>query len=127
MKRCGRCKVEKPVEGFWKNQYACKPCQHEYRLLFRKEAGNYASWASGIAKLGLTVDDYVEMLKDQGGVCAICKRGEPSGRRLAVDHNHHTKKVRGLLCRSCNMGIGLLQDDHAILTAAAGYLVARIG
>lgn len=80
-------------------------------------------------KYGLTVERYQEMLAEQGGVCACCKRAEThvhkkSGKLkdLAVDHDHATKKVRGLLCFNCNQGIGRLKDDPALLRAAADYL-----
>lgn len=57
-----------------------------------------------------TASDYDAMLKKQGGVCAICGNACKSGKRLAVDHDHLTLKVRGLLCNHCNM---LAQDpDH---------------
>jgi len=66
------------------------------------------------------------MLHSQNGLCAIC--GKPPSRRnvkemlLHVDHNHKTGKIRGLLCNSCNRGIGLLGDNPDTLFAAEGYL-----
>lgn len=63
------------------------------------------------------------MVADQGGRCAICA-GSPvgPGRRLHVDHDHATGRVRALLCSSCNTAVGLMQDDSARLRAAADYL-----
>jgi len=52
-------------------------------------------------KYGITEADYEKMLKDQGEVCAICKRHQRF-QRLAVDHDHKTGKIRGLLCPECN-------------------------
>ena len=69
----------------------------------------------------LTEDDYEAMLVRQGGVCAICK-GKPTGERLAIDHVHGTKRVRGLLCGSCNRGLGLFKDDPVRLAVAIEYL-----
>lgn len=67
-------------------------------------------------KYGITIDQYNEMLTKQNGVCAIC--GNPESRLmagtaylLAIDHNHVTGKVRGLLCNSCNRALGLLNVD----------------
>lgn len=75
----------------------------------------------------MTPDDYYKMYEEQGGVCKICSLPETKGRgaknkRLAVDHDHKTGKVRGLLCGNCNTGIGLLKDDWKILTLAIIYL-----
>lgn len=72
---------------------------------------------------------YVRMLKEQNGGCAICG-ATPADRRLGVDHDHKCCPankscgacVRGLLCDNCNKGIGNLRDDIAILEAAIGYL-----
>lgn len=72
------------------------------------------------------MDDYNRMLKEQDGVCAICKSDDPkSPERVGywyVDHCHTTGKVRGLLCNSCNRGVGLLGDDISNLERAILYL-----
>jgi hypothetical protein len=70
---------------------------------------------------GISGVDYEIMLKKQGGVCAICKRS-PNKKRLAVDHCHKTNMVRGLLCLICNVAVGLLKDDPALLESALEYL-----
>jgi hypothetical protein len=54
---------------------------------------------------GISVEQYEEMLDRQGGVCGLC--GEPPrGLRLAVDHDHETGRVRGLLHNECNRALG---------------------
>lgn len=70
---------------------------------------------------GLTVDAYDELLLRQNGVCAICLR-PPTKIRLAVDHDHVTGAIRGLLCYSCNHLLGTVADDHERLARAAAYL-----
>jgi hypothetical protein len=57
------------------------------------------------ARYGITLEEYDKMLKDQGGVCAICGTDNPGvGFDLfLVDHDHKTGKVRGLLCNRCNI------------------------
>lgn len=75
------------------------------------------------AALGITNEDYSRMLDEQNGVCAICHSPAPERGRLAVDHNHATGKVRGLLCHSCNYGLGCFKDDPVYLEAAAAYLL----
>jgi len=73
-------------------------------------------------KYGITLDDYEAMLLAQGGGCAICHAGEPPGQSLHVDQDHHTGGVRGLLCFTCNAGIGMFDHDIDVLSAAVDYL-----
>jgi hypothetical protein len=67
-------------------------------------------------------DAFDRLNEEQGGVCAICEQPCRTGKRLAVDHDHQTGHVRGLLCRTCNSGIGLLNDDPDLLRKAADYI-----
>ncbi len=62
------------------------------------------------------------MFVAQNGVCAICSRLNLSGRRLAVDHDHATGKVRGLLCSRCNSAIGLARESLDVLKKTVLYL-----
>lgn len=71
---------------------------------------------------GITPEDYAGMLDRQGGVCAVCMEVCTSGRRLAVDHDHATGKVRGLLCTRCNVLIGMGRDSAELIYRAARYL-----
>ena len=76
------------------------------------------------AQYGLSLDDYSELLTKQNNKCAICATSESdhqSGRFL-VDHNHDTGEVRGILCNSCNSGIGFFNDDKEKLSNAIKYL-----
>jgi hypothetical protein len=74
-------------------------------------------------KYGITIDEYNKMLKKQNNVCLICKRPETEhNKNLAVDHNHNTGKVRGLLCCKCNKGLGHFEDNALWLRIAADYL-----
>lgn len=76
-----------------------------------------------LAGYGLTLGDYERMLFEQDERCAICESPEcDSTHSLAVDHDHQTGKVRGLLCRRCNQVLGKMEDDPALLEAAAAYL-----
>ncbi len=79
---------------------------------------------------GMTLETFLQMYEKQNGRCAICQidMRVRANRKDAcnVDHCHTTGKVRGLLCSSCNMGIGQLGDSADRLRAAAAYLeVAR--
>ena len=74
--------------------------------------------------IDITLEEYNRLLLTQGGVCAICQEPCSTGRNLAVDHDHKTGRVRGLLCSRCNSAIGLLRDDPAIAYKAEQYLLA---
>jgi hypothetical protein len=74
---------------------------------------------------GISLNEYVSMLVAQGQKCAIC--GSPSPNRegadsFDVDHDHKTGKVRGLLCKDCNLTIGTAHDSPEALRKAADYL-----
>jgi hypothetical protein len=72
-------------------------------------------------KYGLTVEQYERMLTKQNNACAICKG--PNGQRAwNVDHNHRTGRVRGLLCTPCNIALGAVDDNPAILKGMIAYL-----
>jgi Autographiviridae endonuclease VII len=83
------------------------------------------------ARFGLSVEEYEEMLRWQSHRCAICGRAQPKNpvytdKSLAVDHDHKTGKIRGLLCMNCNMGIGRFKDDPELLMAACAYLLSGV-
>lgn len=72
-------------------------------------------------RFGITLDEYNAILVSQNGGCAIC--GQPPGvKRLHVDHDHATGKVRGVLCGPCNHALGLMKDDPERLRKAATYI-----
>lgn len=73
--------------------------------------------------VGITLNEYYSMLIIQNYVCALCYSDSGiKGKLFAVDHNHETGKIRGLLCRGCNVGIGNLKDDPDLLNRAVGYI-----
>lgn len=71
---------------------------------------------------GIDAREWDRLLEVQGGRCAICRTSDSGEKQWHVDHDHVTGQVRGLLCSSCNLGIGLLQDDPTILRAALRYV-----
>ncbi len=82
-------------------------------------------WKNHLRKYGITPEVYETMLIEQRGVCAIC--GGVDSRKLAVDHCHSTGRVRGLLCGTCNRGLGNFRDSTELLERAKGYLSAGWG
>lgn len=71
---------------------------------------------------GLSIEDFERMAEAQKGACAICKTQLDLGFFTAVDHDHETGAVRGLLCSKCNMALGGFKDSIGLLDAAAAYL-----
>jgi hypothetical protein len=83
-----------------------------------------------LKKYGMIIDDYIDLMKKQNGVCAICKREDESGKRLSVDHDHSCcagvsscgKCIRGLLCSRCNRTLGMVEDNVDYLNSMIEYL-----
>jgi hypothetical protein len=80
-----------------------------------------------VLRRSLTVEEYDNMLARQGGVCWICRRKEGRLRNgvpqfLAIDHDHNTGRIRGLLCGACNRGLGCYHDNVKWLKNAIRYL-----
>lgn len=74
---------------------------------------------------GLTLVEYERLVSAQKGACAICGSKNPKTNRMkrfCIDHDHKSGEIRGLLCASCNSGIGLLGDDPKKLMRAVRYL-----
>lgn len=112
--QCRRCGTERPESEFYVHSDArlrteCKTCTIERQR---------------VKTLGIDNQQYAQMLVNQGGVCAICRCALNTSRytKLAVDHDHKTHRVRGLLCTACNTGLGLFKDSPERLRAAVEYL-----
>lgn len=132
---CKDCKLEKPLDDFYKyrdnrngktyHYTRCKPCHILITLpkTTEEKAARYTRDRKlRYKKIGGSQELFDDLNAKQNGLCAIC--GDlPHGTHLSMDHNHDTGVVRGLLCRSCNVGIGALQDKPELLERAARYLV----
>ena len=127
-KPCKQCGIEKKLSQFrkcnTKHGYyqTCKEC---CRNKVKPEQLAFYYWKSKLKQAyNLTPDQYYSMLKDQNGGCAICGTTNPRAKRsyFCVDHCHYTGVVRGLLCSSCNIGIGNLKDSRLLLQKALKYL-----
>jgi hypothetical protein len=102
-----------------------KALSHKKWLDNHQEHVQARSRRNRLRQYNMTVEEYDDMIRVQGGVCAIdgCG-GRPSGRwnRLFVDHDHKTGKVRKLLCLHCNSAIGYLRDNPERAIAISEYL-----
>jgi len=128
MKRCPDCGETKPPEDFPRNKNSkdgrhtyCKPCHNARgRETIQRLHGNSRHYHLR-RRYGIGADEFDELVRQQGGVCAICGRPDPEH----VDHSHDTGAVRGILCFNCNGGLGQFRDSVDALLAAAAYLDAR--
>lgn len=131
-KVCPKCKEEKARDKFGPCKSRgdglhswCKRCMVLSSERYRKENPEWFEKnkkATYLRRYGLTPDDFDSMLAAQGGRCAICQSSPSKTRRLAVDHDHKTGKIRQLLCDNCNRGIGHLKDSVLILRSAIEYI-----
>ena len=75
---------------------------------------------------GITEAEYETMVSEQSGLCRLCG-GKPNGKgALHIDHDHSTGKVRGLLCHSCNTGLGSFKDNPELMALAIKYLKGNL-
>ena len=109
--RCRRCK---DAQNVWQKNYHKRHPKKAIQYLRRR-------------KFGLEPQDYDNLLKKQNGVCTICGKTNKNKRPLAVDHNHKTEQIRGLLCDKCNTAIGLLDDNIETCLSVVEYLRGRDG
>ena len=111
-----------------KRKYAADPeIQRKYRDAAKawSDANPEKRKTQRVKKYGIDGSEYDAMLARQGGVCAICRSNHPGDKRggsFHVDHCHRTGAVRGLLCLSCNHGIGKFKDSIEFLRSAIRYL-----
>lgn len=133
-KICTVCKEEKPFSQFYNRKlssdgkfYRCKTCDNKAHNKYRekhKERFNKLNRNRVLKnKYGIDQEDYDVMLKEQDYVCAICGGGQINNYvNFSVDHCHNTGKVRGLLCQTCNQGLGLFKENIITIQNAIKYL-----
>lgn len=143
---CTKCRREFPAtteffhiqkEGRYGLKSKCKQCRADYHKEYEKtECGKFARTKINKRRAengyltsymlwhyyGMSPEQYDKMLKEQGNGCAICGGVNVDNRRLAIDHNHETGKIRGLLCHYCNIGLGCFKDDVKKMKLAIKYL-----
>lgn len=140
---CSGCKLYFPHEeftainlktddGMIRLSRYCKECSiikgrkfREGKLSNESTKGYYRA-ARLKERYGMTLEQYDSILSSQGGKCAICSYiPNENGEVLAIDHDHSTGKIRGLLCRSCNSGLGYFKDNTEVMRKAIIYIKAQ--
>ena len=122
-KVCSKCKIEKPVSDFSVDvskksglRSACKKCQSNYIRFYHINR-----------RYSITEKEYREILKSQNGTCALCSSSVSTrfsrSKHLVVDHCHKTNIVRGILCSSCNLILGVIEKKgESFLSKTQAYL-----
>lgn len=105
MRICKNCGRLLPDTEFTKGRYECKYCRREKDLRRR---------------YGITQEDYIKMWEEQDGKCKLCGK-KPEG-YLDIDHDHKTGRVRGLLCRGCNLMLDEMLEKSITEGDLKGYL-----
>lgn len=139
VKLCRKCGLLKEHHRHTRSkdgmQYWCADCRKGWKPVekaaydkahYHQDKEKYRN-SSYKKRYGITLADYNKLLLTQNGLCGICNSMCSSGKLLAVDHNHKTNKVRGLLCTKCNLLIGYASESPEILRQAIEYLRRKYG
>lgn len=136
-KKCTVCKKDTLLTEYYNKasskdgKYSrCRSCDQIARKAWRTKHPIRSKESARRRQLkfvyGITEEDYQRMLVEQGGACAICQATENKYagefRSFAIDHNHDTGDIRGLLCNQCNRGLGMLGDTVESLNRVVAYL-----
>ncbi len=120
--KCKKCQL-----AYYSNWIKNKPGKHaQYSRAQRVKNPSKFKAKAHKARLrylyDISVDQFDSMFRGQNGACAICGKQNLNGRRLCIDHDHKTGKVRGLLCSPCNGFLGQIDDDKSAALKAIQYL-----
>ena len=138
-KQCSKCREPKPLTAFNRCsaakdglQWQCRVCVKAYYKPSEvteasRERSRQRMFLANLRERNLTLQAYDDLLEAQGHVCALCGQGEMAKRRgrirrLCIDHDHVTGRVRALLCNKCNALLGQADDLPERLRSAADYL-----
>lgn len=138
-RKCSKCGIDKPFGDFHKNpggphglSSQCKECRKEYKARNRDKIREKDREYQLKRVYGISKEEHDYLVESQEGICAGCGASSFNQKsyHLAVDHDHETGTIRGLLCLKCNRILGLAQDNPDLLRKLADYLehgVAEVG
>jgi Autographiviridae endonuclease VII len=101
---------------------SCRSCHNKLKKIYRDENPDKVRDSQFKCTYGINLEDYNNLVKLHLNGCAICKQPCKTGDKLSIDHNHSTNKVRGLLCKTCNTALGLMQEDEELIWNMLEYL-----
>lgn len=119
-RNCSKCKIEFTIKN--KTQYLCKPCNSKAASDWIKKNPKRFYARARLNKYKINLEEYQSMLDSQDHKCKACSVDLEPGRGTHIDHDHQTGKIRGILCRHCNLALGHVKDDPKILQALIDYL-----
>jgi len=133
-KECLTCKQILPIENFSKvggrskncYQSSCKKCRYETIEKPSRIKNRFYRQRNLRTNYGLNLVDFDKMVEEQQGKCKICGTLIINDSDYHLDHDHATGKIRGVLCRYCNSGLGFFKDNIQILQSAILYLQESI-
>ena len=129
---CTQCKKDKPEGDYYVRKdrpsgkgrlSECKECMKSRVMDRYKKDPDLVNDKRAAKVYGITLEQVQEMREQSGGICSICNReGKHHHKRLVIDHDHKTGKVRGLICSTCNSMIGWCGEDTQTLQNLIDYL-----
>ena len=146
-KVCTKCGKPKPLDDFWnhptgkygkrprckecvgsenyehlQNRLAIEPSYNRDRVKVWSQKGDNKRRRNLLGRYGITLEEYDALFAEQDEKCAVCGDGFEDSERRALDHDHESGKVRGILHYRCNMAIGVFKDSPELCRKAAEYL-----
>jgi hypothetical protein len=109
-------KVKKLAANYYRKN---KDLLKTYQVIYRGNNQDYVKNYQMVRRYGITLEEYIDRCITQSQKCAICGVSSIS---LQIDHDHRNGKVRQLLCRQCNTGLGFFRDDISVITRTIQYL-----
>ena len=117
--RCRACRARANREYAKRPEVRARSA--ELKRAWRKAHPDKARAAARRETHGVTDAEVERMLARQGGRCSICRASDAD----SIDHCHTTNRIRAILCRACNAGLGFFRDDARLMRAAAAYLTRQ--
>ena len=103
-------------------RFQCKECHKAYVKKYWNITKGYFKNLSLLKRYGITKEDWIRIFEKQNRCCAICGTANPGPKGWQTDHDHINLRVRGILCSSCNWGLGNFKDSLERLQKALVYL-----